>query len=141
MCAGSVPFPRPENNTAFLNFAAAAKTIAKAPDSLDLPDGLRRQSPEQLVMRSTAYTSLSEVLDSDHKPVVARLRAEVPSFDHKLRRRHVQRVLSDFHNEVNAHMVCRRLTCCAVLLLSLLLWLLHGVQMRCGREGGMHCRV
>ena len=112
MLAGSVPFARPESNTAFLDFDAAAKIMAKAPDSPEVPDGLRRQSPEQLIVRCATYTSLPGLLDSDHKPVVARLRAEVPALDHALRRRHVQRVLADFHNEINAHMV-RLLSFCA----------------------------
>lgn len=98
MHAGSVPFPRLETPTAELDFAPAA--ASPYPTA-----GVAREGPDQLLVRCSHYTSLPEVCDSDHKPVVARLRADVPSTDHKRRRRHVGKILSDFHAEVTSSLV------------------------------------
>lgn len=98
MRAGSVPFTRLEYPTTEMDFAAAAKSPYPTA-------GVTRESPDQLLVRCTHYTSLPDVCDSDHKPVVARLRADVPSTDHKRRRRHVGKVLAEFHDEVMASLV------------------------------------
>lgn len=97
MHVGSVPFPRLENPTAELDFSG------KSPYPTA---GVARESPDQLLVRCTSYVSLPEVCDSDHKPVVARLRADIPNTDYKRRRRHVGKALADFHTEITASLVC-----------------------------------
>lgn len=96
MHAGSVPFPRLETPTAELDFSNASPYPTA---------GVARESPDQLLVRCTRYDSLPEVCDSDHKPVVARLRADVPNTDFKRRRRHVGKALEEFHTEITANLV------------------------------------
>eukprot|EP00892_Ulva_mutabilis_P009120 jgi/Ulvmu1/6580/UM003_0217.1 len=90
---GSVPFPQLENPTAELDFNAHSPYPTA---------GVDRESADQLLVRCTHYDSLPALVDSDHKPVIARLRAEVPNVDHRRRRRHVGKALATFHDEVTA---------------------------------------
>lgn len=91
-----MPFPRLDSPTQELDFSL------KSPYPVP---GIKRESAEQLLVRCTYYGSLGDITESDHKPVIARLRADVPNVDHKRRRRHVGKLLAQFHDEVTASLV------------------------------------
>lgn len=56
-------------------------------------------------MRCEAYDSSPDVCDSDHKPIHATLRLEVPHVDAAKRRTHVRRLLTELHTALNSRFV------------------------------------
>ena len=87
--AGSVPFSRLTAPTEETDFSADSALPA-----------LTRSHPDQLIVRCTRYASVPDLCDSDHKPVVATLEAEVPQIDVARRRTHARRLLTAFHSTV-----------------------------------------
>ena len=90
---GSEPFARPAHANDELDSAAAA------------PPATQRSCADNLVVRCEAYGSCPDVCDSDHKPVYATLRAEVPNVDVAKRRTHARRLLTELHAALNSRFV------------------------------------
>ena len=75
---------------------------ASATEETDFSDGatdaaLTRTHPDQLIVRCLSYRSIANIVESDHKPVVAELQAEVPRIDVPRRRDRARRNLAAFH--------------------------------------------